>query len=367
MMRYDPFSLALSSPLDTAAGRIDAREGFLIRVDRDGHRGVGEATPLPGWTESYDACEAALADGSGVAAGSGDGRRSGDDPDTDAAEPKRVPGVSTPAARHGVELARADAAARAAGESLATWLADEAPAATVPVNATVGDAPPDATARATREAVDAGYRAVKVKVGARPPDDDVARLRAVREAAGDGVELRADANGAWDRPAAERVLDAAAALDFAYVEQPLDPTDLAGHAALRGRGVDVAVDESLTAVGPDAVVEHGAADVVVCKPMALGGPRRTHEIARRAAARGIDAVITTTIDAVVARVGALHVAAALPRVRACGLATGDRLATDLAADPAPVDDGEMPVPPGQGLAGDAFEAIRTGGGPTRSG
>jgi len=163
------------------------------------------------------------------------------------------------------------------------------------------------------------------------------------------------------------VLDAAAALDFAYVEQPLDPTDLAGHAALRGRGVDVAVDESLTAVGPDAVVEHGAADVVVCKPMALGGPRRTHEIARRAAARGIDAVITTTIDAVVARVGALHVAAALPRVRACGLATGDRLATDLAADPAPVDDGEMPVPPGPGLAGDAFEAIRTGGGPTRSG
>lgn len=366
MMRYDPFSLTLSSPLDTAAGRIDAREGFVVRVDRDGHRGVGEATPLSGWTESHSACEKALTDVCDPVDAGGD-PSGDDDPSTDRFEAGRVPDVSTPAARHGVELARADAAARAAGESLATWLADEAPAATVPVNATVGDAPAAATADATREAVEAGYRTVKVKVGARAPDADIARLRAVRVAAGDSVELRADANGAWDRPTAERVLAAAADLDFAYVEQPLDPADLAGHAALRGRGVGVAVDESLVAVGPDAVFEHDAADVVVCKPMALGGPVRTHEVARRAATRGIDTVITTTIDGVVARIGALHVAAALPTVRACGLATGDRLATDLAADPAPVEDGEMTVPSAPGLAGSALDALRAGAESTHGG
>jgi o-succinylbenzoate synthase len=343
MMEYEPFSLRLASPLKTAAGRIDAREGFLIRIDCDGHRGVGEATPLPGWTETYDECEAALA-------GAVDGR--GDfDP-------------STPAARHGVELARVDAAARASGESLAAWLADGTPAGSVPVNATVGDAPAEETAAATRQAVEAGYRAVKVKVGARPPDDDIARLRAVRAAAGDDVELRADANGAWDRTAAERVLDAAADLDFAYVEQPLPASDLAGHAALRGRGVDVAVDESLVAAGPEAVLEHGAADVVICKPMALGGPVRTHDVARRAADHGVDAVVTTTIDGAVARVGALYVAAALPNVRACGLATGDRLATDLAADPASVEHGALRVPAGPGLAGSAFDALRAGDQPT---
>lgn len=352
MMQYDPFSLTLSSPLDTAAGRIEAREGFLIRVNCNGYRGVGEATPLPGWTEPYDACAAALARTAGAdTSDDGDTNASGGDPD-------RTSGASTPAARHGVELARTDAAARESGESLAAWLADGTPAATVPVNATVGDAPVEATARATREAVDAGYRTVKVKVGARTPDDDIARLRAVRAAAGDTVELRADANGAWDRPTAERVLDAAADLDFAYVEQPLPAPDLTGHAALRGRGVEVAVDESLAAVGPDAVLDRGAADVVVCKPMALGGPVRTLEVAERAADHGIGAVVTTTIDGVVARIGALHVAAALPEVRACGLATGGRIAADLAPDPAPVEDGEMVVPPGPGLVGADFDALR---------
>jgi o-succinylbenzoate synthase len=352
MIRYDPFSLRLSSPLDTAAGRIEERNGFVVRVESDDHRGVGEAAPLPGWTESYADCEAAL---------SGAADRSGDS-DGDAAGPVAGIDVAAPAARHGVELARADARARAAGESLGAWLADGSPAESVPVNATVGDAPADATATATREAVDAGYEAVKVKVGVRGPDADEARLRAVRAAAGEAVALRADANGAWDARTAERMVDLAADLDFAYVEQPRPASDLAGNAALRGRGVDIAVDESVAAAGIDAILDAGAADVVVCKPMALGGPVRTCELARRASDRGVDTVVTTTIDGVVARVGALHVAAAIPDGPACGLATGDRLESDLAPDPAPVEAGRMAVPAGPGL-GEVFDPLRRGSAP----
>ncbi len=356
MIRYDPFSLRLASPLDTAAGRIEERSGFVIRVETDGRRGVGEAAPLPGWTESYDDCEAALSDA--ARGGEGDG------PVGDADDPVADPGTAVPAARHGIELARADARSRAAGDPLAAWLADGSAAESVPVNATVGDAPAAATADATREAVEAGYEAVKLKVGARNPDEDETRLRAARAAAGDAVELRADANGAWDVPTAERLVDVAADLDFAYVEQPRPASDLAGNAALGGRGVGIALDESVAAVGIDAVLESGAADVVVCKPMSIGGPARTRAVARRAAARGIDAVVTTTVDGVVARTGALHVAAALPSVRACGLATGSRLAADLAPDPATVEAGRMAVPSGPGLAGTAFDPLRRGAEPS---
>ena len=347
MIRYDPFSLRLSSPLGTAAGRIEERHGFVVRVESDGYRGIGEAAPLPGWTESYDDCEAAL---SSAAGGGGADNSATTDP------VDRIDGA-TPAARHGVELAWADARARAAGESVAAWLADGPPADSVPVNATVGDATVEATAEATREAVDAGYEAVKVKVGARGPDADAARLRAVRDAAGDGVALRADANGAWDRPTAERMIDLAAELEFAYVEQPRPASDFAGNAAVRGRGVDIAVDESVATAGVDAVLDAEAADVVVCKPMALGGPIRTCELARRASAEGVATVVTTTIDAVVARTGALHVAAALPDVPACGLATGDLLESDLAPDPTSVDAGRMAVPADPGLAG-TFDPLR---------
>jgi L-alanine-DL-glutamate epimerase-like enolase superfamily enzyme len=97
------------------------------------------------------------------------------------------------------------------------------------------------------------------------------------------------------------------------------------------------------------IIDADAADVVVLKPMVLGGPDRAVEAARACREAGIDPIVSTTIDAVVARVGAVHAAAAIPDVRACGLATGARLATDLARDPATIDDGEITVPQTPGL------------------
>ena len=68
-------------------------------------------------------------------------------------------------------------------------------------------------------------------------------------------------------------------------------------------------------------------------------------------------VVTTTIDAVVARTAAVHVAAAIPDVAACGLATGSLLAADLAADPVTISDGAASVPTDGGLCGAAFDAL----------
>lgn len=330
-MRIERFSVDLARPLGTAAGTIESRTGFLVRVDG----GLGEATPLPGWTESLEECRAVLEGG--------------------------TPDDSTPAAGHGLSLARADAAARESGDRLCDALAADAgfsasAAGAVPVNATVGDGEAEETADAVRSAADEGYACVKVKVGARAPDGDEARLRAARDAAGESVELRADANGAWDEETAERMLDVAAELDFSYVEQPLPAEEVSGHAALRGRGVGVALDESLAATTVSAVLDAEAADVLVCKPMALGGPERTLAAVRRAREAGADAVVTTTIDAVVARVGAVHVAAAIPDVPACGLATGSMLSSDLASDPATVSNGAVRVPTGPGL-GDGLESL----------
>jgi len=58
----------------------------------------------------------------------------------------------------------------------------------------------------------------------------------------------------------------------------------------------------------------------------------------------VDPVVTTTVDGVVARTAAVHVAAAIPDVAPCGLATAELLAEDLGPDPAPVDDGRISVP-----------------------
>lgn len=332
-MRVEPFALELAEPLTTADGTVDVREGFLLAVDLDGTRGVGEATPLAGWTESREACREAL-----------ESLAEADPESPTAPDPESIPD-GCPAARHAVELAVADAEARFAHRPLYRHLGCDERVERVPVNATVGDGPPAATADRAREAVVAGFPAVKVKVGARSVATDRDRLAAVREACPD-VELRADANGAWDRETAREALAAFADLDLRYLEQPLPGADVAGLADLAGGKVAVAADESVVQHDLDAVID--AADVVVLKPMALGGPRRALVAARRARDRGVQAVVTTTVDGAVARAGAVHVAAALSGGPACGLATGDRLAEDLGPDPAPVDDGAVRVPQKEG-------------------
>lgn len=372
-MNVEPFSLSLASPLSTAAGTIEEREGFLVRLDSGDagldEPGVGEATPLPGWTESHEACRSALNRALDVLAE--DGPREALT-ETDGA----------PAARHGLALALADARARSRNEPLYRTLGADGRVKRVPVNAAIGDCRPEETAERAVDAVERGFGCLKLKVGSRPVGDDLERVRAVRDAVGDGIDLRLDANGAWSRAEAEQALDGLVGLGVSYVEQPLPADDLAGHAELRRRTTEsaldgtggsnrsepgdsewrvrIALDESVAELGVDPVLRRGVADVVILKPMVLGGPDRAVAAARRARRMGATPVVTTTVDAVYARTGAIHVAASIQSgfaadggtLPACGLATGDWLAEDLAEEPAPVEDGRMRVPQSPGLGVD---------------
>ncbi len=351
------FSLPLSSPLRTAKGEFTDRDGSLVRVRQDcpdgsAYSGVGEATPFPGWTESLEECRERLETVGSAAL-------------TELHQRRSDRWRETPAARHGLSLAMLDRQARIDGCSLGaalTAIVDGAatePASTVPVNATIGDSGVDETVHAAESAVQDGFECLKLKIGARPLEEDLARVGAVRDAVGDGVVLRVDVNEAWNESQARRGLDRLADLAISYVEQPLSADQLGEHAALRGHGVGIAVDETI-ATGPSrervtAVIDTAAADVVVLKPMTVGGPVETLRLAIRALKAGIEPVITTTIDAVVARTAAVHVASVVPNVSACGLATGGLLESDLCADPAPVSDGHIDIPSGAGIAGGAFE------------
>ncbi len=239
------------------------------------------------------------------------------------------------------------------------------------MNATVGDADAAATADAARSAVADGFDCLKVKVGAGSVTDDLDRLAAVRDAV-PAATVRADANGAWGRAAANRFVDGVAAhgFDVAYVEQPLSAGDLDGHAVLRRRAsaeadTGVALDESMVETSVAEVLAADAADVVVLKPMALGGPDRAVAAARETVAAGVTPVVTTTVDAVVARTAAIHVAAAADAAaetagvapRAHGLGTAALLASDLGPDPAPVAEGAVRPPDaaGTGVSPEVFD------------
>ena len=132
-------------------------------------------------------------------------------------------------------------------------------------------------------------------------------VAAIRAALGPDVRLRVDANGRWDPETARARVDRLAALGVEWVEQPV--AALCDLGALRGRGVPIAADEVVSRAPTDAVLE--AADVVIVKPMFVGGLRAALTLARAALHAGRVACITHALESRVGRMGAWHAAAAL--------------------------------------------------------
>jgi L-fuconate dehydratase len=86
--------------------------------------------------------------------------------------------------------------------------------------------------RLCQEAVDAGYKYIKLKVGANL-DDDIRRLGIAREVIGYDANLMIDANQVWDVPEAIDWVRALAKFQPLWIEEPTSPDDVLGHAAVR--------------------------------------------------------------------------------------------------------------------------------------
>lgn len=215
-------------------------------------------------------------------------------------------------------------------------------AADVPVHALVD------SAWAAGNACQAGYTALKVKVGRRSISDELGTLCGIRSAVGTKVALRLDANGAWPQHIAVQALRMFASVSPAWVEQPIAPGDVAGMRALKALAIaPIAVDESITsAASLREVLEHNAADGVVIKPAFVGGPLSAVQLGRMAQEAGIQVCITHALESQVGRAAALQVALALRVQEACGL--GGALEGD-SHGAAPVLAGRIQAPRGFGL------------------
>jgi len=181
-----------------------------------------------------------------------------------------------------------------------------------------------------------GCRTAKVKVAeaGQRLADDIARVRAVREAMGAEGRVRIDANGGWNVDEAERALHALAEFDLEYAEQPCESIDELAELRRRVKYMDIpiAADESVRkAADPLAVARAGAADLLVVKAQPLGGVRRALEIVAEA---GLPAVVSSALDTSVGLSMGVALAAALPRLDFdCGLGTASLFTADVADPP----------------------------------
>lgn len=93
----------------------------------------------------------------------------------------------------------------------------------------------DKLQRLAREAVEEGFRTIKLKVGLNL-DDDIRRCRLIRATVGPDIAVAIDANQRWDVQQAIEWLRPLKEFGLAWIEEPTSPDDVLGHAAIR-RGV----------------------------------------------------------------------------------------------------------------------------------
>ncbi|MBW2540845.1 MAG: o-succinylbenzoate synthase [Deltaproteobacteria bacterium] len=343
-----PIRLRLRTPLSTARGLTDVREGALLALaSESGLVGCGETLPLAGFSEESPG--RALQTLSGLARVLIGREIEELEALLDMVE-KLAP--EAPTTRAAVDVALFDLAARTQGIGVAELLARPGqPRAQVEVNALVYAEQPEICAREASAAVADGYRTVKLKVAALDLDLDEARIAAVREVVGSETRIRLDANGGWEEREAERAIARFAPYRIEFLEQPVDARSLGALARLTaGSPIPIAADEALAGgYAFDEIFSRDAARVLVLKPAVLGGLRASQRVAARARRVGWDVVVTSALDSAVGLGAALQLAAALPGPQlAAGLATGGLIDWDLAPAPLPKG-GALRVPSGPGL------------------
>jgi L-alanine-DL-glutamate epimerase-like enolase superfamily enzyme len=346
-VRVDVLDVPFRTPIATADDRPAIHRLALIRLISDeGLEGVGEVAGA----EPRELLEPIRDDLAG--------RFIGLDPAEPADLDRRLRAVERHsrigrALRSALETAALDLAARTAGVSVAASIADRV-RPRVPLNGLVGIGAPEAAAREARALAGAGFRCLKLKGGREGPTVLAERVRAVRSAVGAGIRLRLDVNGAWSgQTEAIEAIEALVELDLEYVEQPLSPE--LGPDALatlrRAVSIPLAADESVSdPKSALALLQAGAADVLVVKPARVGGLRQARRIVDLAALFGISIVVSTLFETGIGIAAALQLAATLADDgREHGLATAGLLASDLLAQPLPIVDGWMTLPSGPGL------------------
>ena len=89
-----------------------------------------------------------------------------------------------------------------------------------------------------------GARAVKIKVGALPVNEDIERIKVCREVIGNDVKLMVDANNAYRHYQAIEFARKAEKYDLFWFEEPVEPDDYIGQAEItRSTSIPVAAGE----------------------------------------------------------------------------------------------------------------------------
>ncbi|HMJ23069.1 MAG TPA: L-rhamnonate dehydratase [Terriglobales bacterium] len=143
-----------------------------------------------------------------------------------------------------------------------------------------------------------GYQAMKLRFGWGPVDGaagmqhNLALVRTVREAVGDGIDVMADAYMGWTLDYAKRMLPLLEPFHLRWLEEPVIPDDVHGYAELKSYGrIPIAGGEhEFTAYGFRDLLEARALDYIQFDTNRVGGITQARKIAAMAEAYSVPVI-----------------------------------------------------------------------------
>jgi L-alanine-DL-glutamate epimerase-like enolase superfamily enzyme len=171
----------------------------------------------------------------------------------------------------------------------------------------------DACIKGAVDAVAAGYHSLKIKVALGNPDDDIERVRLIREAVGPKVPIHVDANQGWIPAIAIPTIRKMEKYDLFGVEQPVPDWDIQGLVKIHN-AVDVPIiaDEvARSTEGAINVIRHDAADMFVLHLSKAGGLFKSQQYVAIAEAAGMPVLLGIMVTGGIEHAANAHLAVAL--------------------------------------------------------
>ncbi|ELS57425.1 dipeptide epimerase [Streptomyces viridochromogenes] len=287
--------LELAEPLRISRSTMTARDAVWLGVEHDGATGYGEAVSSVYYGLDADTLVRLIP---------AVGLERFADPESalEALPSAAVP----PAVIAAVESALLDLVGKRDGVPVHRLLGTETSSG-VATARTIGITSLTRAAAEARRLAASGFQVIKVKAGTPDPEDDVERVRVIRDAAPQ-VRLLLDPNGAWGVAEAERLLPRFAALGVEAVEQPLPPGDPDALGALAERSpLPVIADEDAVSVD-DVRRLAGRVQGVNVKLAKCGGVRAALRIAELIEGSGTELMLGCLTASTLGLAPAVHLA-----------------------------------------------------------
>ncbi|WP_103105538.1 mandelate racemase/muconate lactonizing enzyme family protein [Brevibacillus reuszeri] len=216
-----------------------------------------------------------------------------------------------PTAKAAIDIACYDIMGKATGQPVYNLLGGKMHAS-LSVPFVISILPPEEMASQAAQAVADGYTSIKIKVG-DDPATDVKRIRAVREAIGENVQLRVDANQGWRNVATTmRVLKQVEDCEMEWIEQPVLADDIIGLAEVRQKTtIPVMIDEGLHGDKEmREVIMRQAADLINIKLMKCGGLYPACKLVAQAEIAGLGCQVGSMVESSIATAAGAHLSIA---------------------------------------------------------